>query len=256
MDISNSFWKREQLQIVSTISPDLQSIVADFTYLIAYVAQSFSAKNVNLDAMKKCLHSVEAFKARTSIKSPKPILHPILEETKSSETILEVFMLLSRSGFWSWFDYRLFDKLVLKFGSEEEKSILHKYKLNYNKFLERELIEMPCFEYSVNEKNGFTKLKIKLAEKMKGEKISLISRMQERFARLLELETHSLILSLINIQNAELHFFVPEEVAQLFPLTTETMAEISNVEYWPICQITCGDNVPQDLNTEVYYIFY
>lgn len=234
----------------------MQSVDAEFSYLITYVAQSLCAKNVSLDAMKKYLHRIKAFKARTSIKNPKPILDPILKETKSSKTILEVFMLLSKSVFWSWFNYRLFQKVVLKFGSQEETSILNKYKVNYNKLLERELIEMPCFECSMNEKNGFTKLKIKLAEKMRGEKINLISRIQERFARLLELETHSLILSLINIQTAELHFFVPEEVTQLFPLATETMAEISNVEYCPICHITCGDNDPQYLNTEVYYVFH
>ena len=250
----NSCWKSEQLQNASAISPDFQSIDAEFAYLITYVAQSFSAKNVNLDVMKNYLHSIKAFKARTSIKSPKSILDPILGETKSSETILEVFILLSKSGFWSWFNHRLFEKLVLKFGSQKETSILNKYKLSFNKLLEKELIELPCFECNMNKMNGFTKLKIKLSEKMKEEKVRLISKIQKRFARLLELETHSLILSLINIQNAELHFFVPEEVTQLFPLAIETMAEIFSVEYWPICQITCGDNYPQYLNTEVYFI--
>ena len=239
----------KQLDMISQLNEDADSIDDAFSSVVTDIAISFGNRNANIDAMKLYLCSLEAIKARATIENPDSMLHPFLERIQSFDTIIALFMFLA--NFWSWFNYGLFEKLVNKFGNLEEKSLMKEYEEKLKMFLERRVFEVPSSIHSPKEINGFTKFNVKLANKIRRENASEIPMIRKRFAQLLEVETHSLILTSIKSGCVELCYLVPEQVSQLFPLAAETLDEIFNME-WPICQIACGNNEPQiirDLNT-------
>ena len=242
----------KQLDMISQLNEDADNIDAAFSSVVLDIATSFDNRSANINAMKLYLCSLEAIKARAPIENPDSMLNPFLEIIQSSKNIVALFTFLA--NFWSWFNYGLFEKLVNKFGNLEEKSLMNEYEEKLKKFLERHVFEMPSSIHSPKEINGFTKLNVKLADKIRSKKASEIPMIRKRFAQVLEVEPHSLILASIKRGCVELCFLVPEQVSQLFPLAAETLDEIFNME-WPIFQIACGNNEPQiirDLNTEVH----
>lgn len=207
------------------------------------IASSFKSRTVDVNAMKLYFSSLEAVKARAPLEGQVLMLNPFLEKIKSANDIHELFM--NMANVWSWFNYRLFDNLVIKFGNDSEKDLVKKYEREkLRPFLKRHVFEMPSTIHSPSEMDGFQKLNVKLSEKIRKAKASELPAIQKRFAQVLEVETHALILTTIKDGCVELCFLVPEKVVQLFPLSDEAINQILNMD-WMIISISCGKNTHQ-----------
>ena len=200
--------------MISQLNEDADNIDAAFSSVVLDIATSFDNRSANIDAMKLYLCSL--IKARAPIENPDSMLNPFLETIQSSKNIVALFTFLA--NFWSWFNYGLFEKLVNKFANSEEKSLMNEYEEKLKMFLERHVFEMPSSIHSPKEINGFTKLNVKLADKIRSKKASEIPMIRKRFAQVLEVEPHSLILASVKRGCVELCFLFLNKYHSYFHL--------------------------------------
>ena len=226
------------MELIDQLETEANEIDQEFSSFVTDISLSFENRNVKLGGLKVFLSTLESVKARSTIEANSMPLISFREEIQEAATIFDLFIKMTTT--WSWFNDRLFEALLKKFGNEEEKATMTAYEQKLGQFLKRHVYEMPSSIHNPSEIKGFTKFNVKLADRMRNEKASELPKIRSRFARLLEVKSYALILTTIKEGCVELCFLVPEEVKQLFPLPCEVVNEIRNME-WMVLSVKCGD---------------
>lgn len=236
---TSSLSHEKQMQMIDKLNSEAEEIDDEFGYLASEIGSSFHARNIDIAKLKIHLSTIEYIKVRSlpTENREQQLLNPILDRIKSSQSVSDLFILLA--NFWSWFNYRLLERLLKRFGNHNEKHLLEEYVSKLKHFLQRYVYEMPSSIHSPKTLDSFTKFRAKLSDKMKSAKAEELPMIQAGFARILGIDVHALILTTITSGCVELEFLAPKIIETMFPLSNEIFDELHKLE-WKICAVQCG----------------
>ena len=236
---TSSLSHKKQMQMIDKLNLEAEEIDDEFGYLASEIGSSFHARNIDIAKLKIHLSTIEYIKVRSlpTENREQQLLNPILDRIKSSQSVSDIFILLA--NFWSWFNYRLLERLLKRFGNHNEKHLLEEYVSKLKHFLQRYVYEMPSSIHSPKTLDSFTKFRAKLSDKMKSAKAEELPMIQAGFARILGIDAHALMLTTIGCGCVELEFLAPKIIETMFPLSNEIFDEMHKLE-WKICTVQCG----------------
>ena len=241
LDTSKLSNKQQQI-VISQLALDTEEIEDDFAVLTSEIGYSFIQRNVDLSKLKMYFSSLEYVKARVDNAADEHLFNPILEKIDKVESITGLFNLMA--NFWSWFNYRLLERVARSYGNENEKDRFAKYLKKLKTFLERYVYEMPSSIHNPKKLKGYTKLSCKLIDSVRNSKACDIQLIQHALGRVLGVDHFALVLTSIKEGCVELVFMVPESMEKYFPLSENSRSEIFRFE-WKFCMITCGNAEPE-----------
>ena len=244
---TSSLSPQNQLQLVGKLQKDVFEIDEKFSSLVIDIALSFQERKLNIEKLKLYLMNLQYLKTRNGNQSNE-LLTPIQKSIKESTTFSEIFMLLA--NFWSWFNFLLLEKIVQRMGSKDEKKLIEDYLSCLKNFLRRYVYEMPSSLHAPKSIEKFVKFKAKLSEQMKCRKAEELPLIQIRFASILGIESHSIMLTTVKDGCLELEFLVPESVQAMFPLSEEIRDEIYKLE-WKVGRLQCETSIEPFRNDQV-----
>lgn len=121
---TSSLSHEKQMQMIDKLNSEAEEIDDEFGYLASEIGSSFHARNIDIAKLKIHLSTIEYIKVRSlpTENREQQLLNPILDRIKSSQSVSDLFILLA--NFWSWFNYRLLERLLKRFGNHNEKHLL------------------------------------------------------------------------------------------------------------------------------------
>ena len=220
-----------------------------FASVIVELYRSIKESQMELQTVKEFLCHLNSQQLRMS--EDKPLLHKVLSQVEDITNIADLFLFLSQ--FWSFFNYKLLEKLVNKFGNYKAKEKLKEYIL----FLEAlRVVEMPPLIQPFFNGDSYHSdlLELRLCpnslQALSAEELLLI---HIKVATLLSIEHCALLLQEIKIADDILEYLVPVCVQlnvdrmsslPLSSLRHEKVIRISfkdfNCDYSPADKGNCG----------------
>ena len=177
-----------------------------FASVIVELYRSIKESQIELQSVKEFLSCLNSQRLRMS--EDKPLLHKVLSQIEDITNIADLFLFLSQ--FWSFFNYKLLEKLVKKFDSYKAKEKLKEYIL----FLETlRVVEMPPliqpFFNADSYHSDLLELRL-LSNRVQALSAEEILHIHVQVATVLNIEHHALLLQEIKIADDILEYLVPE----------------------------------------------
>ena len=176
-----------------------------FASLIVELYRSIKESQMELQSVKEFLSRLNSQQLRKS--GDKPLLHKVLSQIEDMPNIADLLLFLSQ--FWSFFNYKLLEKLVNKFDSYEAKAKLKEYIL----FLDAlRVVEMPPLIQPFFNTDSYHSdlLEVRLLpNSLQALSAEELLHIHVRVATVFRIEYHALLLQEIKIADDILEYLVP-----------------------------------------------
>ena len=142
------------------------------------------------------------------------------------------------NNYFSFFNYRILEYIIEELGTEEDKSRLQTYKVNFNKYAKRRIFECPS-EFGPVSDAGHTDIVVKLDVKYENFTVADIEVFCHKLSEIVHVSSQG-VLCLCRIDKGcfELTFQVPSFVQQkIFPLSREQEMAL---EKKGVIKLKCG----------------
>ena len=195
-----------------------------FQKLVSATIKSFQERCVPLDNLVQHVMALGAFD---------PVFN---KELKAANTVTGIFMVLN--NYFSFFNYRILEYIIEELGTEEDKSRLQTYKVNFNKYAKRRIFECPS-EFGPVSDAGHTDIVVKLDVKYENFTVADIEVFCHKLSEIVHVSSQG-VLCLCRIDKGcfELTFQVPSFVQQkIFPLSREQEMAL---EKKGVIKLKCG----------------
>ena len=227
--------EQARLTLMSKLLKDSDDIMSEFGDLSHHTINSI-VSTVSVKELHNRLSSLGAYRPT---RNPVPLLRDQLDEIKRAADVEEVFSILV--NYYSFFNYRVIEKLIGWFGTEEDKERLEMYTENFRRFCKRRTFECPHGIFGHTIIKGKTNLVMKAEESWdpsEGCSLESVLRLRNCVAEILEVESETLYLCQIDKGCVELLFQVPSFVEEdIFPLSVEQERSLTSVG---VTRLTCG----------------
>ena len=192
------------------------------------------------------LQELEAYRPLT--KKSLPLLRDRIEKILKPKNVEQLFKILHH--YWSWYNFHLLEKLIHKFGDENNSEELSKYLEKFRNFIDKRKV-LPNSQDSVMTGSTYGKgsklLLIKVDQSWDRISLKQIWEFHHYIAEILKVEPHVLYLASIGKGCICLNLVVPETIAEhvfsLCALKEETLLEagVFRLEYgeyvWQVCSV-------------------
>ena len=217
----------ENIALCCKLLHDSDKIMDEFSHLTLRTIKSIESSGVSVKELHIHLSTIEAYKP---IHKDVPLLRDQLDEIKRAENVMDVFNTLHK--YYSFFNYRIIEKLIGWFGTSEDKERLETYIKNFKMFCKRRTFECPPDIFGAID-NGKTNLVVKVEESWgpaKGRPLETVLHLRISLGDILGVEPSTLYLCRIDEGCMELLFQVPSFVEEdIFPLSIEQERSLTSV---------------------------
>ena len=221
---------QEKLQLES------EEIMIQFQELVSATIESLIRRNVPPTKLFSHVMTLGAF--GPVFKEPQvPLFCHRFKELKTANTIDDTFQVLN--DYFSFFNYQLIEHIINKFGTEDDKANLQKYKEDFNRYAKRRIFE--CLpEFGPVSDADHADIFVKLDSQYDNYKVAQIKRFRQKLSGILYVSSQG-ILRLCRVDKGclQLMFQVPTFVQQvIFPLSREQEKALVAVN---VIKLTCGE---------------
>lgn len=217
-----------------------------FADLVEYTLTSLEKRKVGPNRIIIWLQELEAYRPLT--KESLPFLRDRIENISKPKSVEQLFKILHH--YWSWYNFHLLEKLIHKFGDENNSEELSKYLEKFRNFIDKRKVlpnSQDSFRTGSTYGKGSNLLLIKVDQSWDRISLKQIWEFHHYIAEILKVEPHVLYLASIGKGCICLNLVVPETIAEhvfsLCALKEEALLEagVFRLEYreyvWQVCSV-------------------
>lgn len=214
---------------------DSEDMMYKFQNLFSATTDSLKERNVPVPMLTQHLGLLGSIKP-TFKDSGVPAFRHQLRGLANAKTVDAVMSVVS--DYCSFFNYRMLEHIVNKFGTEHDKDMLEKYKEDFAKYGERHVFHCPSVVGEMS-MEGHANMFVTLDDSFDGCTVNHLRSFISNLQKLLGLPSDA-ILKLCRIESGSIklifqlpHFFQQE----IFPLSREKESELACLG---VAQLSCG----------------
>ena len=169
--------------------------------------------------------------------SQAPVFDKRLNDLEKAGDLSKVFMGLK--DYMSFFNYHLIEHIINVLGTEDVRSELKKYKMNFQEYATRRVYQCPS-QFGPVSKVGHAEVFVKIDSRYEEYTLTEIEDLRQEFSDLLEISS-KVVLRLCWVQKGcfQLMFQIPSFVQQeIFPLSREQERALAAKG---VIRLTCGE---------------
>ena len=177
-----------------------------FASLIVELYKCIKENNIELQRVKEFLFHLNSRRLR--ITEDKPLLHKAISQVEKLFTLSDLFLFLNQ--FWSFYNFKLLEKLFIKFDSYRAKPQLKEYILSLEAL---KVVEMPPLIQPFYNIDSYQSdlLELRLCpNSLCGLSVGDLLQIHGRVATVLSIEHYALLLKEVKIDEDKLEYLVPE----------------------------------------------
>ena len=139
LDLSGLTHEQQQ-ELRGRLQFESQEIMMQFQNLVSATIKSFKRQCIPPDELVSHVLTLGAFDPVFK-ESRVPVFHYYFGDLKAAKSVSEIFLILA--DYFSFFNYHVIERLILSFGTKEDKANLQKYKDCFNQYAKRRIFECP-----------------------------------------------------------------------------------------------------------------
>ena len=226
----------QQRELQGKLRLESQEIMIQFQELVSATIKSLIRRNVS---PKKLLSHVMTLGAFGPVfkETQVPVFCHRFKELKAAKTIDEIFLVIN--DYFSFFNYQLIEHIIKEFGTRNDKTMLQKYKKEFDQYAKRRIFECPP-EFGPVIDADCADVFVKIDSHYKYCTVSQIEMFRQRLSKILHVSPQG-ILHLCRIDEGcwQLMLQVPSFVQhEVFPLSREQEKALSAES---VIKLTCGE---------------
>ena len=228
--------KEEKELLHQRLYTDSEDMMYKFQDLFSSTSDSLNERKVPVAALTKHLALLGSLKPTYKDSGLPPLRHqlPGLAKAEDTDAIMSVV-----SDYCSFFNYRMLEHIISKFGSEQDKEKLAKYKEDFAKYGEHHIFQCPSVVGEMSAE-GHANMFVTLDDSFDGCTINHLQSFIGNLRKTLGISSDA-VLKLCRIEpgSIKLVFQLPHFVQQaIFPLSEDQEKELSALG---IVELSCGD---------------
>ena len=226
----------QQQELQGKLRLESQEIMIQFQELVSATIKSLIRRNVS---PKKLLSHVMTLGAFGPVfKEPQvPVFCRRFKELKAAKTIYKSFLVIN--DYFSFFNYQFIEHIIKELGTRNDKTMLQKYKKEFDQYAKRRIFECPP-EFGPVIDADCADVFVKIDSHYKYCTVSQIEMFRQRLSKILRVSPQG-ILHLCRIDKGclQLMFQIPSFVQhEIFPLSGEQKEALSAEG---VIKLTCGE---------------
>ena len=177
-----------------------------FASLIVELYKCIKNNSIELQRVKEFLLQLNSRRLR--ITEDKPLLHKAISQIEKVFTLPDLFLFLNQ--FWSFYNFKLLEKLFIKFDNYKGKAHLKEYILSFEAL---KIVEMPPLIQPFYNVDSYQSdlLELRLCpNSLHGLSAGDLLQIHGRVATVLSIEHYALLLKEVKIDDDKLEYLVPE----------------------------------------------
>ena len=217
----------QQRVLRGRLRTESKRINIQFQYLVSTTLSSLQKQGV----------TVHDFLAHLMMFGPAPGFDHWLNDLQKAGDISEVFMGLK--DYTSFFNYHLIEHIINVLGTEEDKTELKKYKMNFQQYVQHRVYECPP-QFGPVSKVGHADIFVLIDSRYKNCTLAEIEEFRQELSELLSISSQGVLrLCLVEKGSSQLTFQLPSFVQQaIFPLSSEQERALAAKG---VIWLTCGE---------------
>jgi len=264
VNIWNEECANSQVVLWRKIHADLQhetkEMMGEFASLVSYTCTSIKQR-ANLHEVALFLNQLESLAQVT--KSAPSLLEEVMDDIWKAETMEMLFRLLTK--FWSWYNHFLLEKIIDRFGDNEDQERLKKFREKFTIYSKNRLVDLSSagdsLKLGVGGGKGQVPLLLKIDKEWDAIPVSQLADIQQNVASILKVESHLLYLASVRQGCIVMTFLVPASlVGWAFPLSPSQKELLASAK---VKRLKCGSyyhrfslagNLSQVVSSQCYFV--